>query len=55
MAARLRTLWSVAGAGGIVDALFGETGLFRTHWVASPQNRDLLNSEILARPGETQP
>lgn len=54
LAARLRALWDEAGQAGIVEALFGAAGLFRTHWIASPENRDMLAREIVAGAGGRQ-
>lgn len=41
-AAELAALWQHHDAGGVVDALFGPQGMFRSSWVATRMDRTLL-------------
>lgn len=46
MAERLAALWREAGAEGIVDALFGESGILVREWRPLPADRSFLQSRI---------
>jgi fructuronate reductase len=49
-AADLARLWRHNDAAGVLDALFGDTGIFRDHWVMSPTDRIALRAAV-ADPG----
>ncbi len=42
LAAPLHRLWQAAGASGMAAALFGASGLFAAHWVATPADLSTL-------------
>lgn len=47
MAAELAELWTKMGADGIVEALFGNSGLFSASWAASPEAAQTLYQHIV--------
>jgi fructuronate reductase len=49
MAGPLAELWDTHGVDGVVQAVFGSDGLFRSHWVASDKGCTALSSSIASK------
>jgi fructuronate reductase len=46
MAETLAQVWHHAGRQGVAGALFGPSGLFAEHWVATPADLELLGRRL---------